>query len=387
VIRHTVQWAAATFVVGFLLALPPAAAAELPKATRLILAQLNKSESLLQGLDSELAVPAAWIEGARKEGTLIISGTWDDGQFRKMMGPFIERYPFLKPRQLRGDRQDRVIKPLLAFSTGRITTDVIGGVGSRFSMFENAGAAMDLRDLPGWSNIPEGAKAANGLWVAQRLRYWCTAYNTELVAKADLPKTWDDILSNPRWHGKKIGLGDRPNLWLLNLMSEKGQEETRAYMQTLFDVVQPQLRKEGINALVSLVVAGEFQLSMPSASDRVTTYMQKRAPIGWHCPEPVPAAVTGMLIINGNPHVNASKLFVNWLISKEGQIAQYAADANPPAHKDLQTRDFVELADEIVGKKVAFGKEENIPWLLSTWYPMWTKSGGNVDKKGQGTDD
>lgn len=355
-------------------------AAEVSKSTRAILDELNKPDSLLDGLDRELAVPAAWIDGARKEAGLVVSGTWDESQFRKMTGPFVERYPFVRVKQLRGSRQDRVIKPLMAFQSGRVTTDVIGGVGSRFSIFEEAGAAVDLRELPGWSNIPDGAKDANGLWIAQRMRHWCMAYNTDLVKKADLPRTWDDLLTNPRLHGKKIGLGDRPNLWLVQLMGEKGQDGVRAYMQALFDTVQPQLRKEGANALVGLVVAGEFEVSMPSASDRIVGYQEKHAPVAWHCPEPVPAAVTGMLIIKGNPHINASKLFVNWLVSKEGQLAQFAADANPPAHKDLQTRDFLAFADEIVGRRVAFGDERNIPWLLDTWYPLWTKSGGTIDK-------
>ncbi len=355
-------------------------AAEVQKSTAAILKDLGKPASLLDGIERELAVPNAWIEGARQEAALVVSGTWDEAQFRKMTGPFVERYPFVRIKQLRGSRQERVIKPLMALQSGRVTTDVIGGIGSRFAMFEQADAAVDLRDLPGWANIPDGAKDPKGLWIAQRLRHWCMAYNTDLIKKEELPKTWDDLLTTPRLHGKKIGLGDRPNLWLVQLMSEKGQDGIKSYMQSLFDTVQPQLRKEGINALVGLVEAGEFAASMPSACDRVTGYVEKRAPIAWHCPEPVPAAVTGMLIIKGNPHLNASKLFVNWLVSKEGQIAQYAADANPPAHKDLQTRDFLAFADEIVGHKVAFGDERNIPWLLDTWYPLWTKSGGTVDK-------
>jgi iron(III) transport system substrate-binding protein len=346
-----------------------------------MLIELKKPESLLDGLDRELAVPQAWLDGARKEGALTINGTWDANEFRKMMAPFAERYPFVKAREQRGDRQDRVIKPLMAYTSGRVTTDVIGGVGSRFAMFEQAGAAMDLRDLPGWDNIPDGAKAANGLWIAQRLRYWCMAYNTSLIDKSELPKRWDDLVTSPRLFDRKIGLVDRPNLWLAQLLAVRGKEWTRDYMEKLFATVKPQLRKEGANAMVSLAVAGEFQISMPSASDRVVGLMARKAPVGWHCPEPVPAAVTGMLILNGNPHPFASKLFVNWLVSKEGQIAQYLADFNPPAHKDLQTRDFVELGEEVEGKHAAFAREEDVPWLLDAWSARWTKGGG-VKTKG-----
>jgi hypothetical protein len=57
----------------------------------------------------------------------------------------------------------------MALQSGRVTTDVIGGIGLRFAMFEQADATVDLRDLPGWSNIPDGAKDPNGLWIAQPL--------------------------------------------------------------------------------------------------------------------------------------------------------------------------------------------------------------------------
>ena len=44
-----------------------AGAADLPKATRVILKQTGLPENLLQGVDEELKVPPGWIEKARKE--------------------------------------------------------------------------------------------------------------------------------------------------------------------------------------------------------------------------------------------------------------------------------------------------------------------------------
>jgi hypothetical protein len=68
--------------------LSAATAADISKFTAAILKELGKPASLLDGLERELAVPKAWIEGARMEGALVVSGTWDEGQFRKMTGPF-----------------------------------------------------------------------------------------------------------------------------------------------------------------------------------------------------------------------------------------------------------------------------------------------------------
>jgi hypothetical protein len=75
---------------------PRSSAADLPKATVKLLAELELSPDILAGLDQELTVPAEWIEGAKKEGALRMGATWDPPQYRKMTEAFVERYPFIK---------------------------------------------------------------------------------------------------------------------------------------------------------------------------------------------------------------------------------------------------------------------------------------------------
>ena len=137
--------------------------------------------------------------------------------------------------------------------------------------------------------------------------------------------------------------------------------------------------KEGLDALVGLTVSGELQAAFPTGADRIVQYLDKKAPVDWYCPEPVPAATTGIIVLKGNPHINASKMFVNWLISKEGQIAMFAVDRIPPAHKDLQSTDFVPLGDRVVGKEIAFQDlrliDEVLPEVVNFWNPLWGTRG------------
>ena len=354
----------------------PSRAADLPAATQNILNGLKKDASLLNGLDRELAVPESWIEAARKEGTFRLVGTWDPKQAQAMMRPFEERYPFIKVQYREGtNRENRVIGTLVAFHSGRYLADVMEGLSGGFNEFKKADAVEYIGDIPGWNNIDDHIKNPEGTWIGFRLRYWCVAYNTELVKKEELPARWEGFLDNPRWQGGKLGLGNRPNLWLLNLWGEKGEPWARDYATRLFRDNKPQFRKEGLDALVGLVVAGEFQASIPAGTEAVAGYMRRGAPVNWHCPEPVPAAATGVLVLKNNPNVNASKMFVNWLVSKEGQIARYAADGIPPAHKDLQSGDFVPFADQVAGKAVAFQDlhliEDVLPQVYDFWNPLW----------------
>ena len=356
-----------------------AAAADLPKATKAIMKKTGLPAEVLAGLDAELKMPQKWIDGAKKEGQLIVGSTWDADQFDRMVAPFIERYPFVKFSYSRATRHDRVIKPLLAFKTGRVVTDVLSGVGAKFSSFKELGAILDLRQIPNWKNVPDGMKDKEGGWIGQRLRYWCMSYNTKALKKSDLPKTWDDLLTNPKMRDGKLGMGNRPNLWLLSMWDIKGENAIREYARKLFTDVKPQLRKEGMNALISLATAGEFDVALPSAAYRVSQMIPKGAPIGWHCPEPVPMAISEMIAIKGG-HQNAALMFINWFMSKEGQVAQFAANNAPPVHKDLHRREFLAFPDEILGKKIAFREpeamENDLKKLMRFWDPMWFSAKG-----------
>lgn len=361
-------------LLGF--CVPAASAMDLPDATRQVLKELKLEESAMVGLDQELTVPQAWLDGARKEGTFRIGGSWDPVQFRTMTAAFMARYPFIKPNYSRGNFNARAFKPLLAFQDGRYISDVVTGIGGAMQKYIAANALEDLRDIPGAGNVLEGMKHKDGLWVGIRIRYWCMSYNTSAVKKEELPRTWDDLLSHPHWRDGRLGLGNLPQLWVLPLSAVHGEEWTKKFLAGLFGDVKPQLRKEGANQLLTLVTAGEMDAAIPSGDHRIVQYVEKGAPLGWHCPEPVPSAISEAGIMHGSPNMNASKLFVNWLLSKEGQLAQYAADDSPPIHKEMQTRDFLPFPEQIIGKTIAFrdpGLEEEHDELLELWNPYWER--------------
>jgi iron(III) transport system substrate-binding protein len=362
-----------------------AVAADLPKATLDILKELKLDPSILKGLDEELKVPADWIKKAKAEKELIILSSWDQGQFAKMTGPFRARYPFINFRYARSSYNARVVKTLIAYKEGRYVTDILTGFGGGYGLFKDSGALADLSDIPNFQRLGKGMRDPKGLWLGQRLRYWCMAYNTSLVKKSDLPKRWEDLLTNKAWHGKKIGLGNRPQLWLLMLWGAKGPEWTTNFMKRFAEEVKPQFRKEGTNALISLAIAGEFQAAIPAAAYRTAQYVDKGAPIAWHCPEPVALAISEMGILRGSPHIHAAKLFANWFLSKEGQIAQFAANNAPPVHKDLQTKNFLVFPDEILGKEIAFRSPEMegqpTKDMYNAWTPIWAKATGDTGPK------
>ncbi|MGH7774090.1 MAG: ABC transporter substrate-binding protein [Candidatus Binatia bacterium] len=352
----------------------------LPKSTEEMLKKLKLESAILSDIDKELQAPKGWIDGAKKEGKLRLFSTIDPPQAEVLFRPFKERYPFIAMEYSRASHEDRAIRTLVAFKNKRIVTDILTGLGGSFFMYKEEGALEDMRNIPNLKNNPEGTFDPEGLWVGMHLRYWCMAYNTKLVKKEALPKRWEDLLTNPLWRNGNLAMGNRPQLWALVVWKVKGEKWAKDFLTKLFTEVKPQLRREGMNAMLELTAAGEFYANVPAAEYRVYQKTLDGAPVSYTCPEPVPAAVSEMGILKGAPNINAARLFINWFLSKEGQIAQYLSDFAPPVHKDLRRKEFLPFADQILGKQAGFRDPaielEVHPKLLEFWDDLWLRAGG-----------
>ena len=167
---------------------------------------------------------------------------------------------------------------------------------------------------------------------------------------------------------------------MLALWSAKGETWGRDFTRKLFDLA-PQQRKEGLMAITALTVAGEFYASLPSPGERAQEYANKGAPISYHCPDPVTATLSQVVMLEKAQHKNGAKLFINWLLSSEGQLLQYAASQLEPVNKALQLPRFIPFAETILGKPIVvrgedmFGSDINAA-MIKEWDSHWAKSGG-----------
>lgn len=356
-------------------AAPVAFAADIPAATQATLKELNLTAADLEGLDEELAVPQSWIDAAKKEGTLRVRLNLADRHFRKLNKVFVGRYPFIKIEYTRGVGADRAVKPLLAFRAGRYITDVVSGFTGKYDDYMSAKALISLEDMPTWKNAPDSLRDPKGTFTSYQVVNWCTSYNVNKVKKEDLPKTWEELLNDPQWRGGRVGIGNRPQLWLAMLWTKNGGDWTRNYMNRVFSELKPQLRKEAINGLMKLASIGEFDLAIPSAGYRVKIQVKRGAPIAFHCPEPVPTSSSPVGIFRGTPQIASAKIFVNWLMSKEGQIALHASTGSRPSHIGLQELGGVlPYPDAVKGKKMAFRTLETLTRDMKPMYKAWNKA-------------
>ena len=362
----------------------PAAAAELPAPTQKMLAELKVEASVLAGMEKELEVPAAWIEGAKKEGKVIYLGTFNVDSWPKFAALFNARYPFAQVEHQRTSHFARADKPLIALKQGgRVIADVIGPVGARIKDYQEEGALMDLRELPNFKLIPAESRAKDGTWMGEKIKFWCMSFNKSQVKKADLPKTWEDLLASKAMRNGNLGITNRPHNWILPLWTTMGEAWTRNFIHRLFTEVKPQLRKEGAMAMVKLNIVGEFHVATPATDYRVAEFEAKGAPLSWHCPEPVPTTLSELVALKGTKAPNTVKLFLNWFLSKEGQLAIYYATGGAPV-RDFPDITFTAYPSETRGKKQAVRSPEHLITefgdMATVWNAAWKGAGGFVEE-------
>jgi iron(III) transport system substrate-binding protein len=260
----------------------------------------------------------------------------------------------------------------MAFKAGHFPTDVANNLGAALAVFREEGVLDDLRILPSFKNLEPVMRDDRGIWAAYRQQYWCLAYNTKLIKEADLPQKWEDILGNPKFQGKNLAIGNRANLWMYMLWAYHGEDWTTKYIKSLFNEVKPQLRKEGVGAMVSLLAIGEFAATIPASGPHVDRVREKGGPVGYHCPEPVPVSFAAAGIIKGNPHIDASRIYLNWLLSKEGQLSQFLhVGDSVPVHRDLQRKEF----GVVQNRKIAGRSDDTLttigPKVDKVWDSNW----------------
>ena len=152
-------------------------------------------------------------------------------------------------------------------------------------------------------------------WASTRLNLFTQAYNTNLIRKEDLPRSFEE-LAQPQWKGK-LGIEADDPQWLAAIAVEIGEAKA---LQVFRDIARNNgfsVRK-GHTLLTNLVVSGEVPLALTVYNYRVEQMKKKGAPIDWFTIGPAIALPSGIGVSRAAPHPNAALLFYDFMLS-EGQ--------------------------------------------------------------------
>lgn len=254
------------------------------------------------------------IEAAKKEGELVYYTTMTLSQSKKVVDKFEKRYPFIKVELFRTGGGPLLNKIQTEARGGRYAWDVVSGRGEMVLPLMNAKFLAPYRS-PESKTIEEDLVDNEGYWTAYYVNPYVLGYNTNLVKKEDVPKTYEQLL-DPKWKGKKISIDDEAYGLLSGLIRAWGREKAISYFKKL--AAQDPVLMRGNTNRVQLTVAGEYSLIVAYAPT-IQRETSRGAPIDWVPLEPVAVQVNPMMLAAKAPHPNAAKLFIDFLLSKEGQ--------------------------------------------------------------------
>ncbi|MBI4527762.1 MAG: extracellular solute-binding protein [Deltaproteobacteria bacterium] len=275
--------------------------------------------------------------GAQKEGELV---TWAVGeiQFQTMVADrFKKKYPFIRKVNAIRMPSEKLRNRLLteARTAKRSDVDVIGVSGFELFYLAEQGFFAPYAS-PETKAIPEGFKHPQGLWAAYYVNTVVTAFNTNLVAPADVPKAWEDLLHS-KWRGK-IAFFDEEYEWFASYLKAVGREKGLHFMRQF--AKQDLQYRGGHTQMVQLLAAGEFPLLSVAWGPRVSVTKDRGAPVDWVALDPVFSNPVGMGMYKSAKNPNAAKLYLDFMLSREVQQEVWVNEAwKGSARKDVIPKD------------------------------------------------
>jgi iron(III) transport system substrate-binding protein len=253
-------------------------------------------------------------EGAKKEGELMLYTSLVPEDLTALGAAFEKKYG-VKLKTWRANSEKVLQRAVTEARAGRNDADVVETNGPQLESLYREKGLQPLRS-PHLKDLMPQARQAHGHWVGTRINMFVHSYNTNLVKKEELPKTYQD-LTHPRWKGR-LGIEAEDEDWFAMIVKELGEEAGLRTFREIARVNGFSVRK-GHTLLAGLVASGEIPLALTTYSHGAEKMKQKGAPVEWFAISPAIGRANGIGVTRKPPHPHAAALFVDFLLSPEGQ--------------------------------------------------------------------
>lgn len=277
---------------------------------------------------------AKLIEGAKKEAKLVWYTSMAVAESKPLLDAFSQRHPFIKVELFRATGESLLNRIQTETLAGKWGFDVVATAGGIDILVQQK--LMSPYMSPETTAYNQELKDSAGYWTGILSNYYVVGYNTELVSEKEAPRDWRDLL-DPKWKGK-ISIDQEDYKWYATLQAAWGKEKTRNYMTAL--ARQDIQWRKGHSLITQLMAAREFPLGVVYAH-RIEEMKKKRAPVEWvNTLDPIVVGINGMGLSARPNNPDAAKLFVDFVLSKQGQEVIRSlgriparADVAPPSIK------------------------------------------------------
>jgi iron(III) transport system substrate-binding protein len=254
------------------------------------------------------------LEGAKAEGK-IFWYTSLAGVYRELVDAFKRKYPSINIEPYRGGNLELGPRLLNESKAGRFVADALEATPGLLMLLRDSGI-LKAYTSPELARYPEEAKTkadgARVYWTTDREAYLGFGYNTRMIAPAELPKNFSELL-RPELKGKLAVTTESSTSRVIGTMlKHKGDEFIkRLHAQEI------RLFKASSAGFLDLIAAGEIAGSPVIFRNQVSVLKERGAPVEWVPLDVVPACGSAPPLILWHPH--AAILFTDFILGPEGQ--------------------------------------------------------------------
>ncbi|HEX6513887.1 MAG TPA: extracellular solute-binding protein [Chloroflexota bacterium] len=280
---------------------------------------------------------SSWDEvlaAANKEGSVAVISVGAEAIRTSLTEGFKKRYPQINVDFALMPPSEPTPKLMTEFSANKMSTDVtLVGVNGYLPLMD-AGALVDLHPYLTGPDTDE-SKQLNGKWhfadkASQYMLVFSAyvklawAYTADKVDGSQF-KGWKDML-DPKWKGKII-MGDVTTPGAGSAMAAywyQSPELGKPFVDQFFKQQEVKFSRDDTQ-MVNAVGHGESLIGIGISDTILANDLAKGLPIKVQpaanlTEKPYVTAGTGVLAVpKGAPHPNAAKVYINWLLSPEGQ--------------------------------------------------------------------
>jgi iron(III) transport system substrate-binding protein len=216
-------------------------------------------------------------------------------------------------------------------------------------------------DPPEARGLIAEARDPNRRWYGVYANYNTPAYNTNLVRKSELPKSYEEFLDRKEWAGK-VALDDTDDEWLSAMIVYYGEERGKKLLKDIAAILKP-VMVDGHLALARSVGAGEYWLALNNYASLTVNVQLSGAPIDFWALDPVALFFGSVGVSAQAPHAKAALLGANFMLSREAE--QFLAKrGRMPTRADVQVNPagVIERLKERKIIATIFAGEEQKKW-------------------------
>jgi iron(III) transport system substrate-binding protein len=256
-----------------------------------------------------------WTVKAREEKSLVLYHTSNVPDTQKILDGFRQRAPYLAVEPFRATGEGLIQRITTEIKAGRHLADVYIISGLQAWLLKDAGYIAPYRS-PERERVNSALKDREGYWSGIYWNLEVLGYHTKLTPAQEVPKRWEDLAS-PRWKGL-VGLEEEDVQWYASILQLMGEEKGKELMRRIAQQL-PQIRR-GHTLLGQLMAAGEFALAPTLRVHEAEALKRRGAPVDWHAIEPLaPNPPVCVMLPKGAPRPNAAKVFIDYILSRDGQ--------------------------------------------------------------------